>query len=210
MRILKYYSLFRQQLDKLWCVILLRAYIKHAVTFIQQTSIVTLQIWLLIHAQAPTKAQAWKVIHYFCWWCLSVRTYVCNVRTYEQNILNLKRHFSFDHWSQAMLGLVSYWMGGQQGNTSSSPAGCRWTTFQANVLVGAWAWIIVRLQSCLNFFFFMSVMRRHSLRLNTMDLLVIQYNKRAAMKRYENHVMMRWWYNSASSLVHKYFRDVFD
>ena len=29
---------------------------------------------LLIHAQAQTKAQAWKVVHYFWWWCPYVRT----------------------------------------------------------------------------------------------------------------------------------------
>ena len=27
-----------------------------------------------IHAQAQTKAQAWKVVYYFWSWCLSVRT----------------------------------------------------------------------------------------------------------------------------------------
>ena len=31
---------------------------------------------ILIHVQAQTKAQAWKVVHYFWWWCPSVRTYV--------------------------------------------------------------------------------------------------------------------------------------
>ena len=29
----------------------------------------------LIHAQAQTKAQAWKVVHYFWSWCSSVRPY---------------------------------------------------------------------------------------------------------------------------------------
>ena len=51
----------------------------------------------------------------------SVRPYVCNVRTYEQNILNLKRHFSSDHLSQAMLGLVSYWMGDRRGTPVRAP-----------------------------------------------------------------------------------------
>ena len=49
---------------------------------------------LLILAQAQTKAQAWKMVHYFWWWCPSVHTYIRTyvrpyirkyVRTYVQN-----------------------------------------------------------------------------------------------------------------------------
>ena len=35
--------------------------------------------------------------------------------------INLKRHFSSDHWSQAMLGLVSYWMGDRRGTPVRAP-----------------------------------------------------------------------------------------
>ena len=37
----------------------------------------------LIHVHAPTKAQAWKVVHYFWWWCSSIRPYVQNTPTNE-------------------------------------------------------------------------------------------------------------------------------
>ena len=36
---------------------------------------IVIALVLLIHAQAQTKAQAWKVVHYFI---ISVRTYVQN------------------------------------------------------------------------------------------------------------------------------------
>ena len=37
----------------------------------------------LIHAQAQTKAQACKVVHYFWWWCRSVRPYVHTYKTHR-------------------------------------------------------------------------------------------------------------------------------
>ena len=53
---------------------------------------------ILIHAQAQTKAQGWKVVHYFWWWC--TYTYVCNVRTYKtkQTDLRVKPLFKLVLW----------------------------------------------------------------------------------------------------------------
>ena len=47
---------------------------------------------ILIHAQAQSKAQAWKVVHYFWWWCPSVHTYG---RTYKTKQTDQRlNHFS--------------------------------------------------------------------------------------------------------------------
>ena len=46
-----------------------------------------MQIKLLIHAQAQTKAPAWKVVHYFWWWCPYVRTYKQNTPIKELKTL---------------------------------------------------------------------------------------------------------------------------
>ena len=43
---------------------------------------------LLIHSQAQTKAQAWKVVHYFWWWCPYVQNKTKNKPIKELN------HFS--------------------------------------------------------------------------------------------------------------------
>ena len=51
---------------------------------------------LFIHAQAQTKAQAWKVVHYFWWWCPSVHT---SVRTKQnKNRSKIKPLFKLVLW----------------------------------------------------------------------------------------------------------------
>ena len=62
-----------------------------------QYSVVMIEPTFLIHAQAPTKAQAWKVVHYFWWWCPSVRTYVPTYKT-KQTDQRVKPLFKLVLW----------------------------------------------------------------------------------------------------------------